>query len=109
MTKMTHKAGKTIVSFRESRREFLLMSGVAAGQMAALYGPSPVRSAIAAKLNLHSPARGETPAPAFSFLGVTMPRRRSFFDYAATDIELLTTAYGALKNLPMNDSRTGLH
>lgn len=37
-----------------------------------------------------------------------MPRRKSFYDYTADDLNLLVTAYGQLKQLPPNDPRSWL-
>jgi polyphenol oxidase len=95
-----------------SRRTFLLAGGLAAGGLActsssghaSMFGSGTVSEAA-----LTPAFQDEAPSPHFDFAGVTMPIRRSFYDYTGSDLQLLVTAYGAIKKLPTSDPRAWLN
>ncbi len=121
---MSHRASQETSGHEVHRRTFLLQTGMAAGmlgltaQAARGQHPAPAQPVAGGHDRLMAPrddhrggggsAQLEPQAPPFSFQGVTMPQRKSFYDYTANDLNLLTTAYGQLKQLPQNDPRSWL-
>jgi polyphenol oxidase len=109
------------------RRQFLVQTGLTAGGIGLLGRPaagevvpqSPAPAGHAGSPTSATAHRGsaaaangqggETQAPAFSFQGVTMPLRKSFHDYSASDLALLSTAYDQMKKLPEGDPRYWLN
>jgi polyphenol oxidase len=101
----------------DTRRAFLVKTSLAAGGMAAgglaraedeHRRPDPEKAMAAGHAGgsaAFAARQGEVQAPAFSFSGVTLPRRKSFFEYTQDDVNQLAAAYGRLKALPHNDPR----
>ena len=107
---------------QDTRRAFLVKTSLAAGGMAASRRrgcrwawPGPRMSTavprkqpppVTAAVRPHSrPGKESRRRPPFSFSGVTMPRRKSFFEYTQDDVNQLAAAYGRMKALPHNDPR----
>jgi polyphenol oxidase len=110
---------------QDTRRSFLLKTSLAAGGMAAtggavcgglaLAGDEHGRPEKATATGHGGGSAGfaarqqEVQAPPFGFSGVTMPRRKSFFEYTQAEVNQLAAAYGRMKALPQNDPRYWLN
>lgn len=119
---MNHRESRENSGHEVHRRTFLLQTGLAAGGLGLTAHPARGQEPSDPIPGGHEPgvarrdghggggggavAQLEAQAPPFPFQGVTMPQRKSFYDYTTDDLNLLITAYGQLKQLPQNDPRS---
>ena len=106
--------GRNYSGLGESRRDFLRKTGLAAGGLAAVpaFAAADDHNGAAKVKTAHDVPKtqgADSSAPAFNFQGVTMPQRKSFYDYTAADVNRLANAYKNLKALDQSDPRAWLN
>ena len=119
---MSHRASRESSGHEVHRRTFLVQTGMAAGGLGLTVQAARAQRPRAAGRGRPRSPHGRTRQPwwrrcvgparaagaAVFVSGGDHARRKSFYDYTADDLNLLTTAYGQLKQLPQNDPRSWL-